>query len=217
MATSKNVNFRQPTNRPIVDILIGLDCADLHYALKEIRGKPGEPVARITPLGWNCIGNPDPSYKNVLQTNFAYTYFVKELSEIEKLNQNFKRFLKTESAFTTTFETPIVEIEEQIALNKVKQSPTYEQQINHVGESWKCNDPVLPNNYKMALQKLDNTEKRLKRSPDIGKAYSDCIKRYVEKGYVRKRSKHEQSTSGWFLPRFLVLRPDKDTTKTNIV
>lgn len=42
----------------MVDVLIGIDCADLHYALEEIRGRPGEPVARLTPLGWTCIGNP---------------------------------------------------------------------------------------------------------------------------------------------------------------
>lgn len=187
----KNVNFQQSATRPIVDILIGLDCADLHYALEEIRGRPGEPVARHTPLGWTCIGKPEPSYKNVLQTNFAYTYFVKDVSEIEQLNQNLKKFWEIESV-STSLETPIFRIEEQLALNKVKQSFTYEQQMYRVGIPWKCNDPVLPNNYKMALQRLENTEKRLKRSTDLGKAYNDCIKRYVEKGYVRKLPEIEQ-------------------------
>lgn len=91
------------------------------------------------------MGNPAPSYKNVLQTNFAYTYFVKELSEIEKLNQNLKKFWEIECTSTTTLEAPIIKIEEQIALRKVKQSFTYEQQIYRVGVPWKCNDPILPN------------------------------------------------------------------------
>ena len=42
--------------RPIVDLPIGLDCADLHYSFKDIRGKPGQPIARLTPLGWTCVG-----------------------------------------------------------------------------------------------------------------------------------------------------------------
>ena len=211
----KNVNFQQSATRPIVDILIGLDCADLHYALEEVRGKPGEPVARLTPLGWTCIGIPEPS-KNVLQTNFAYTYFIKDVSGIEKLNQNLKKFWEIESA-STTLETPVVRIEEQLALNKVKQSFTYEQQMYRVGVPWKCNDPALPNNYKMARQRLENTEKRLKRSPEIGKAYGECIKKYMERGYVRKLKEDDHLTSRWFLPHFPVLRPDKDTTKTRIV
>ena len=58
----KNVNFQQSQTRPIVDILLGLKCAELHYAYEEVRGRPGEPFARLTPLGWTCIGNPDPLY-----------------------------------------------------------------------------------------------------------------------------------------------------------
>ena len=42
--------------RPTVDVLIGLDCADLHYSFQDIQGAPGQPVARLTPLGWTCIG-----------------------------------------------------------------------------------------------------------------------------------------------------------------
>ena len=37
--------------RPIVDLLIGVDQADLLYALKDVKGKPGVPLARLTPLG----------------------------------------------------------------------------------------------------------------------------------------------------------------------
>ena len=69
----------------------------------------------------------------------------------------------------------------------------------------------------MALQRLQNTEKRLQKSPEIAQAYSDIIERYVAKGYVKKVPKSEQSTSKWYLPHFPVIRPEKDTTKTRIV
>ena len=65
----------------------------------------------------------------------------------------------------------------------------------------------------MALQRLQNTEKRLQKSPEIAQAYSDIIERYV----VKKVPKSEQSTSKWYLPHFPVIRPEKDTTKTRIV
>ena len=58
-------------------MLLGLDCADLLYAMQEVRGKPDEPIARLTPLGWTCIGNTGPISKEVCHTNFAYTYFAK--------------------------------------------------------------------------------------------------------------------------------------------
>ena len=51
----KNIDFPRTVTRPVVEVLIGLDFADLHYALEEVRGKQGDPVARLTPLGWTCI------------------------------------------------------------------------------------------------------------------------------------------------------------------
>ena len=88
----KSVDFQHCASKPIVDILNGQDCASLHYALEEVRGKSGEPVTRLTPLGWTCIGNPRPSDRLVLQTNFVCTFFVRNVSEIEMLNENLKKF-----------------------------------------------------------------------------------------------------------------------------
>ena len=86
-----------------------------------------------------------------------------------------------------------------------------------VGVPWITDEPVLPNNYAMALHRQENTEKRLKRSPDIAYAYNRCIEQYVEKGYVTKVSKKERAKHQWYLPHFPVLRPEKDTTKVRIV
>ena len=69
----------------------------------------------------------------------------------------------------------------------------------------------------MALQRLENTEKRLKRSPDVAHAYTKCIEQYFEKGYVIKGSEHKLIKTQWYLPHFPVLRPEKGTTKVRIV
>ena len=97
----KNVNFQQSPTRPIVDILLGLDCAELHYAYEEVRGRPGDPFARLTPLGWTCIGNSNHLYKNVQQTNFAYTNFIKDVTETGRTSQNLKKFWERESTCTS--------------------------------------------------------------------------------------------------------------------
>ena len=47
----EKLDFPLNTSRPIVDILIELDCAELHCGVQEIRGRLGEPIARLTPLG----------------------------------------------------------------------------------------------------------------------------------------------------------------------
>ena len=67
-------------------MLIGIDYAELHFSIRDVRGQPGEPVARLTPLGWTCIGSPKLAEDNVQRTNFNVAYFVhqqeKELSSV---------------------------------------------------------------------------------------------------------------------------------------
>ena len=52
----RGIQFPKPGSHPLVDILIGVDHVDLHYSFKDVKGRPGEPVARLTPLGWTCVG-----------------------------------------------------------------------------------------------------------------------------------------------------------------
>ena len=111
----------------------------------------------------------------------------------------------------------MIRLEEKLTLQTAEHSMNYENQMYRVGVPWKERQPVLPNNYDMALRRLENTEKRLKRSPDIADSYSKCIEQYIEKGYVMKIMEHEKSKSKWYLPHFPVIRLDKESTKTRIV
>ena len=47
--------FPLPAKDGLVDLLIGVDNADLHYSFVDVRGRVGEPVARLGPLGWRHI------------------------------------------------------------------------------------------------------------------------------------------------------------------
>ena len=70
----------------------------------------------------------------------------------------------------------------------------------------------------MALRRLQNTEKRLKKNIELGGVYSNIIDQYIQKGYIRKGKEQEKrSRKAWYLPHLPVLRPDKPTTKTCIV
>lgn len=83
----KSIKFLQEGPKPIIDLLIGVDQAKLLYSLEDVRGKPGEPIARLTPLGWTCIGRPGLRTDTV-QTNF--TFLVNQGSH--KLNNLVRRF-----------------------------------------------------------------------------------------------------------------------------
>ena len=86
-----------------------------------------------------------------------------------------------------------------------------------VGKPWKSDARALPDNYEMAIKRLENMEKRLKKSPDVEQAYNKYSQQYVQKGYVTKVQDSERSMSRWYLPHLPVLRPDNETTKVRLV
>ncbi|XP_044182031.1 uncharacterized protein LOC122962848 [Acropora millepora] len=70
----------------------------------------------------------------------------------------------------------------------------------------------------MALRRLYNTKKRLRKNPEIAEAYSENINQYLEKGYIHKIDPTEEKPARrWYLPHFPVVRLDRVTTKTRIV
>ena len=73
----KGIQFPDPVISPIVDLVIRVDYAELHYSLKDVRGQPGEPVARLTLLVW---------LKGDYQSSFAYICFVREQSGTEEIS-----------------------------------------------------------------------------------------------------------------------------------
>ena len=205
----KALKFPQVGPRPIVDLLIGVDLSDLLYSIEDVRGGPGEPIARLTPLGWTCIGNPQLNAGRA-QTNFAF--FVKDSHE---LNTLVRRFWEIEEPGK---KIQIVKPEEKRARDAVTETLRLEDGHYSVGLPWKTKDPELPDNFQMALRRLQNTEKRLQKSPELAKAYSDVLQTYQDKGYIRKVSPGEKKPDQvWYLPHFPVLRPDKSTTKTRVV
>ena len=76
----------------------------------------------------------------------------------------------------------------------------------------------LPDNYKVALNRLQTLERRLLKSPQMAVAYSEVITKYLEKDYIRKVEPSEKEPiEKWYLPHFAVLKSDGATTKTRIV
>ena len=56
---------------------------------------------------------------------------------------------------------------------------------------WKEDHPKLLDNKELALQRLYSLEKKLQKSPELEKKYSNAIKEYIDKGYAIKLSERE--------------------------
>ena len=217
----KNCEFAKPAKDGFVDLLIGVDNADLHYSRADIRGATGGPIARLGPLGWTCIGAPD--------TAVARTHVIRTLLSRSSLSsgttccdvdQSIKRFWEVEACGSETTQPEIYTEEEQAALTQVKESLSYDTTTNRytVGVPWKPERPKLPDNREQAMPHLCNTQRKLKKDDFTRAEYEKTINSYIEKGYLRRVSEEETTPPEiWYLPHFPVVRIDKTSTKVRIV
>ena len=90
-------DFASPAKDGLVDFSV--DNADLHHSFVDVRGKAGEPVARLGPLGWTCIGPPDDR----AETHTIRTLFTKDVGPVSvadgccDLDGTLKRFWEIEN------------------------------------------------------------------------------------------------------------------------
>ncbi|XP_071118407.1 uncharacterized protein [Haliotis cracherodii] len=206
----RGIRFPTIAKHPVVDLLIGIDYLQLHQSHQDVCGRPGEPIARRTPLGWTCIGNVghddgQPSY-------CALTYYTH--SPNSELSDLVKSFWDVEEVKNTS---QIIKPCDKRALCKAEESLVYHHGRYQVGIPWKEEAPSLPNNYDMAYRRLVSTEKKLSKDPTVAQDYDSTLSQYLEKGYINKVTVEHKSTDAWYLPHFPVMRPDKSTTKVRIV
>ena len=202
-----------------VDVLIGVDHPGGHTSLAEVRGTTGEPIARLTPLGRTCIGPPSPTAKVCAFSGFAQTFFVqKQKHQDTELNHLVRQLWEVDGHSHLAPSRQLLTKPEAEAVQRVERSCTVIDGRYQVTLPWKddTEQTSLPDSYPMALRRLEHTERRLRRDPEIAESYSRTIRQYADKGYIVK-AEHDSDQPAWYLPHFAVLRPDKETTKTRIV
>ena len=171
----KGIKFAVPSKRVIVDMLIGIDYPDLHYSIKDVKGDPGRPIARLTPLGWTCIGKSGDDKASVWhQNNYTRTYFCQTNGELDKIDFNLKKFWEIEEVKTSM--AKIMKREDKIALEMVERSISYKNGRYEVCIPWKENPSQLPDNMTVARKRLQHTERQLLKNHTVKEAYIDTMK-----------------------------------------
>ena len=156
--------FPEAAPDPIVDLLIGQDQIDLHFAKVDVRGKPEEPIARLAPLQWSCVGCPEGNASTKIhRTNLACTFFSRP-HIFDELNDSMKRFWEFDTLGAQENGVKAMTREEKIALDKVQVSLVHDGERYQVATPWKPEYPMLPNNYEMAYCRLRNTKLRWEKT-----------------------------------------------------
>ena len=191
----------------------------LHSSTVDLSGQdPKGPVARLGPLGWTCIGSPNGSKEFChKRASFLSTFFMRP-NVFDEINASLKKFWEVENSGVNVNKQEILTPDEKKALSQVQNSLKFVDGRYQLEVPWKNERPVLPDNYTMALKRLENTELKLLKHPEMAQDYQATITSYVQQGYIRKLPDDEmKQVPGWLLPHFPVFRPERQTTKTRIV
>jgi len=137
-------------------MLIGLDCADLNFSLQDVRGEPGQPIPRLTPLGWTCVGSVDG--QKDYSTNFARTYFSTEETDVSNINTVLQKFWEVDSS---AVEVSPISCEHKRILEHTESTIQLVDGRYRISIPWKEDRMVLPDSYPMALRRLQSLGKNL--------------------------------------------------------
>ena len=208
-----------------IDVLLGTDNYNLMYPKNEVIGGVGEPCARLCPLGWTAVGRINMESTGASHnTSLCHTFRMQQFGEVvpmaeqpDDLNTILKRFWDLETIGITP-PRPVMTPDESATWRKVSKSMKFDNDHYAVAVPWWDDRPSLPNNRPLAEKRLESTEQKLAKNPEIAESYQKIIKEYLEKKYIRRVPLDEPSPpSEWLLPHFPVVRPDRSTTKVRIV
>ena len=206
----KEIPFPVVNRRLKVDVLIGADYLALHKPIYEICGQPNEPIARLTPLGWTCVGGKNISKKFDHQTNFIKTF----ISIDDETNNMLKNFWEVEQIGESTkneFSKEELKIQDKVKTTIKLKENRYEIEI-----PWKEKVINLPNTRIVAVDRLRSLQRRFAKDKDLEMEYKRVIENHEEKGYIEDVT-GENSKDQWLLPHFPVIKKDRSSTKVRIV
>ncbi|XP_062707477.1 uncharacterized protein LOC134288004 [Aedes albopictus] len=189
-------------------ILIGMKNANLGYPLKGREGKPNEPIATKTRLGWVLHGGCDGT--DLLLAYHGVQCGCSETSD-DFLEQTIREYFSLEGLGVTKQDKPLFSKEDQRALeilHKIVQTDNGQYETRLL---WKYDEFRLPNSKPAALRRLHCLESRMKREPELAVALRAKIEDYKEKGYIRKlvEAELQELQRIWYIPIFPVFNANK--------
>ena len=225
----QNVSVPCSPYPPVGVLLLGCDNTVLFEVLETRRGKPDEPIANKTPLGWAFMGNRKSG--ELKKEQKASEFFHSELGTTFKSSEDFLDDLvirefsletfglqEKESPFAKGFSggpkdpaswSPL----EQKADAKMKVIYNQKESSFQVSIPWRDDhESNLNGNFNSVKLRQDgsHTEQSLAKKGVKIEEVNLILNNYLEKGYIEEVPRSEQG-KGWYLPFFEVVNRLKST------
>lgn len=163
-------------------------------------GKPGEPIAELTRLGWTIMS---PGSESDLTNMFLTQTSSADYEALCKLD-----VLGLQDHPAGDQDIVYEEFKEQLARNP---EGWYE-----TGLLWKGNHPPLPNNKHGSLKRLENLVRKLEKQPQMLEKYDAIIQDQLTQGIV-ERVEEDPTGKEFYIPHKPVVRETAESTKIRIV
>ncbi|KAJ8017951.1 hypothetical protein HOLleu_44328 [Holothuria leucospilota] len=183
-----------------VGLLIGTDAPEAFWVLEERKGKPKEPYAMRTMLGWSIMG-PGGSGNNRVTSHRI------EVSN-EQLFQEVEKSWAVENTGLSEEKDSIQDIRAREIMKstiKLTKDGHYE-----MGLLWKHDNHDLPHSRSMAESRLASLKRRLESNKEMHGKYTEVVEGYIAKGFAEPVNTRESKPDKiWYLPHHPVVHPHK--------
>lgn len=194
------ISFKEiPDKR--VRLLIGADVPEVHWPVRKKLGRPNEPFAVKTPLGWIVLG-PLSAGRN----SWREVHHIQESDITSQWEALYDCEFKDLEAQSETYS-----VEDKRAISVVENSVTFSEGHYEIALPWKILSK-LPDNYKMAYHRLRGLQKRLNKDQSLLFRYKEEMEQNIHKGYLKPVPANQLRSEyypRWYIPHHPVINPKK--------
>lgn len=190
-------------------VLIGQDNYHLIAPLETRTGRPNEPCATRTPLGWCLHGRvptclPDPTRHSTL---FVNSDTMESESILREIHDEVRKSFTIDSMGVSA--KPRLNAEDVRAETILEQTSTLINGQWHVGLPWRDEKCIMPDSFATAMSRLKGVLQKMKKDQDYAQRYKERITHLFENNYATKLIDINVTPKTWYLPHFGVDNPNK--------
>ncbi|XP_055522433.1 uncharacterized protein LOC129716621 [Wyeomyia smithii] len=190
-------------------ILIGLKDIHLYAPIESRIGRPDEPIAVRSKLGWTVYG---PTDTGALDSATIGHHSCSVLSNQELHDLLRSNYTMEESGISAAL---LPEAEKDRRAREIMEKTTVRVRDRfETGLLWAEDDPSFPDSYPMAVKRLQCMERKMQKDPELYDKVRNMIADYLVKGYAHVATPAElaefDSNKVWYIPLNVVYNPRKN-------
>jgi hypothetical protein len=201
------------------EMLIGQDNYNLMVPLEIILGKPNEPVATFSPLGWCIHGVVRVSGSTRgASTGGAHAALLvgaapapargaSEQRALRDLHDEVRRAFELDSMGVSG--KPRQNRDDVQAVEHLERTAHLVEGRWRVGLPWKNPDCLMPDTFPSALKRLKGIERKMAKDSAYAERYAERVKHLFTNNFARELEDTQRTPRTWYLSHFGVDNPNK--------